>query len=91
MKLDDEGNFNPWVQPKYGTDANDDAIVPPEGYLLLNKNDPLKKGDIPFDVYSGWLKRGKTPRNPSRCKYPDLRYYYYAISDGRWTAWARPV
>lgn len=90
MTLDKDGNFDPWCQPKYGTDSNDIKVTPPKGYYLLEKGTRLLAGDIPFDVYSGWLTRGTPPKDPTRCKYPNLRYNTTAVSEGRWTSWARP-
>ena len=90
MTLDVNGNYNPWIQPQYGFDANDVKITPPEGYTILEENTKLKHGDIQFDVYAGWLVPKIKPRNPLRCSYPDLRYSYSARSVGRWICWARP-
>jgi hypothetical protein len=91
MKLDKNGNFDPWCQPAYGTDSNDEKVIPPKNYYLIPKGETLLAGDIPFDVYVGWIKPKKPPKNPKRCKYPNLYYHRTAISDGRWTAWARPI
>lgn len=91
MTLNKDGNFNPWRQPPYGKDANDCNVVPPIGYILVLLNDLLITGDVPFDVYAGWLAPKRPPRNPAACEYPDLRYHSSARSDGRWTAWARPL
>ena len=90
MVLNEIGNFEPWVQPEYGTDAKDEDVIPPPGYFIIPKNEALKLGDVPFDVYSGWLKPDKIPAEPEKCLYPNLKYTNIAISEGRWTTWARP-
>lgn len=91
MNLDEHGNYSPWRQPQYGKDASDSGVVVPIGYELIRENGELRHGDVPFDVYSGWLIPEKLSRDPSKCKYPDLRYNSHARSDGRWTTWARPA
>ncbi len=55
ITLDKTGNYIPWVQPQYGFDANDVVVKPPKEYRILSQGEVLKQGDIPFDVYSGWL------------------------------------
>lgn len=79
------------IQPAYGFDASDKPVEPPAGYQLLALGDIIKRGDIPFDVYSGWIKPDRIPKRPSQCHYPNLDYHYQARSHGRWTAWARPL
>lgn len=87
MTLDSEGNFDPWVQPKYGFNAEDVAVVAPPEYVLLEKNVKILPGDIPFDVYSGWLwtDQGGLPKNNWYSKNG-----CHTSSEGRWTTWARP-
>lgn len=91
MHLNAQGNYEPWRQPAYGLDASDRGVVPPEGYELVPEGAELQRGDVPFDVYSGWIAPEKKPRNHEKCGYPDLRYNSRAFSSGRWTAWARPT
>jgi hypothetical protein len=80
MQLDEQGNFLPWTQPAYGTDAYDKPVVPPNGYRLLPDGTLLAEGDMAFDVYSGWLSASSLARRG-----------YYSRSDGRWTTYARKV
>ncbi len=79
MKLDSHGNFEPWIQPEYGCDAEDKKVKPPRGHKIIKFGDILKKGDRPFDVYSGWLTSD----------FWNSMYHYFARSNGRWTTWAR--
>lgn len=81
MTLNKDGNYEPWVQPKYGTDAQDNPVTPPAGYVVLPESTVIRDGDIPFDVYAGWMQ-------------PDGWHWInkcYSQSDGRWTTWARPL
>ncbi len=79
MKLDEQGNFNPWVQPKYGMDANDQAVKAPKGYVLLEERVPILRGDKVFDVYAGWM--------PMDNYLADRKEW--TRSHGRWTTFAR--
>jgi hypothetical protein len=87
MTLDSEGNFEPWVQPNYGYDASDTAVVAPLGYTILERNVKILPGDIPFDVYSGWIvpEASEQPYNSWHS-----RQGHHTSSVGRWTTWARP-
>ena len=91
MHLNSQGNYEPWQQPPYGLDASDRPAAPPNGYELVSEGGELKRGDVPFDVYSGWLVPEKKTRKPEKCNYPSLRHQSHAFSAGRWTAWARPT
>lgn len=64
----------------YGFDAFRNKVVAPEGYAIIPEKERLKHGDIPFDVYSGWLND----------KFNE-KYHNQAISEGRWTTWARKI
>ena len=91
MTLDETGNYNPWIQPKYGFNATDCKVKPPHGYHIIPRGEQLRHGDIPFDVYGGWFAPIKRPSRPTQCRYPDLQYNRTARSGGRWTTWARPI
>ena len=78
MKLITDECYSKMPKAPYGFDAYDNPVECLDGYTLLDRLTFLEKGDIPFDVYSGWLKNTFNPR-----------YHIQAISSGRWTAWAR--
>lgn len=75
----------PTQMSTYAKHADGQNINPPNNYTILPLNTTLTNGDIPFDVYSGW--RETTSYDPTY----DPLYHCYAIDDGRWTAWARPI
>lgn len=81
MTLDKDGNYLPWVQPKYGTDAQDNPVTPPKGYAIVPEGAEIKHRWRVFDVYAGWM----TPDD--YC----ARNRHHTRSDGRWTTWARPM
>ena len=81
MTLDKNGNYEPWKQPEYGFDAQDKKVTPPAGYEILLEGKVIREGDVPFDVYAGWMKSDGW-HWVNRC---------YSRSEGRWTTWARPV
>jgi len=64
---------------EYGCDAYGNKVIPPAGWVVIEKHSALQDGDQPFDVYSGWLGSS----------FYNERYNFYAESNGRWTAWAR--
>lgn len=66
---------------KYGEHADGQSIIPPYGTEILPIHTKLTDGDIPYDVYAGWLET---------TSYNSL-VHTYAVDDGRWTAWARPT
>lgn len=55
MTLNEDGNYLPWVQPAYGTDAQDKPVAAPEGFSIVLEDRPILSGDIVFDVYAGWI------------------------------------
>ena len=81
MKLDKDGNYSPWTQPNYGKDAYGAILQPPEGYEIAPEGTQIESGWLAFDVYSGWKSGGEY----------HSRNKLYTKSDGRWTAWARPI
>lgn len=87
MKLDEDGNYKPWVQPKYGFDADDKSVIAPEDYILVKEGDVIQDRDIPFDVYFGWIKPYRELKKPKPHYHSINRHH--ARSSGRWTCWAR--
>ena len=81
MTLDKDGNYIPWVQPEYGHDAQERIVPPPAGHEILPEGKVILEGDVPFDVYSGWMRSDGW----------DWVNHCHARSDGRWTTWARPL
>lgn len=73
--------FESGKQPAYGFDIHNKQVEAPKGFTILMENRILQKGDIPFDVYSGWLD----------AVFYNSNYAYSARSSGRWTTWARPI
>lgn len=81
MKLNEEGNYLPWTQPQYGTDAQGNLVTAPERYTIVPEGEQIKNRWLVFDVYAGWIiPDGYNARNKM-----------HARSSGRWTTWARPV
>lgn len=80
MTLDRLGNFNPWVQPAYGFDAQDKPVSPPPGFKIVPDGTELSPSNeyMVFDVYSGWFKPDDF----------DQRNRHHCQSRGRWTTWA---
>jgi hypothetical protein len=81
MTLDPDGNYLPWIQPEYGTDAQDKPVIPPVGYSIVRPGVIIQKGWQVFDVYAGWIK----PDNYS------AENKYHTRTKGRWTTWAQPI
>jgi hypothetical protein len=80
MKLDNKGNYSPWVQPQYGFDAEGNKVKPKRGYRIAKENSVIRGNFIVFDVYAGWIRSdGYQAKNK-----------FHARSSGRWTTWARP-
>jgi hypothetical protein len=78
-----EGNFNSKIHTlKNWCDAFGNLVEPPEGYYLLKNNaerhDKIQKGDLHFDIYSGWVDGHSDYHNGGN-----------VLSEGRWRAWAR--
>jgi len=76
--IDKKECYSNLPKAKYGFDAYGNKVEAPESYFILEKMTRLKEEDIPFDVYAGWLDN----------KF-NKRYHIQAISEGRWTTWAR--
>lgn len=81
MTLDEHGNFVPWMQPSYGCDAENKPLEIPAGWVLVPQGWPIQVGDVPYDVYAGWLE-------PTDSRWHAINGYR-AQSSGRWTAWRR--
>lgn len=80
MKLIPDGHcYTDFERACYGYDAYGNKLKDPGGYHILDRLEKLQQGDVPFDVYSGWLSEEKF----------NSRYHLQAVSEGRWTAWAR--
>jgi len=79
MKLISEGEcYSKMIKAEYGYDAYGNKIEAPKAHFVINESEQLLPNDLVFDIYSGWLKN----------KY-NKRYHQYAVSEGRWTTWAR--
>jgi len=81
MKLIGDGEcYSKIPKAAYGNDAYGTIVEALNGYIIIENLEDLQDGDIPFDVYAGWLIDFKINR----------KYHLQAINEGRWTTWARP-
>jgi hypothetical protein len=62
-------------------DGFGNEIESPEGFRIL-KNEKIKKGDIYFDIYLGWIFNAEAYA---------VKNSHYSKSEGRWRAWARRI
>ena len=86
-KLILEGNFDSKIHTnKKMCDAFGNQIELPDGYRFLGKTedgwDKIRKGDLHFDIYGGWVNGHGTFCNGTN---------YYIHEEGRWKAWCRKI